>query len=190
MEHFACTDARAPFDCRCLGDNSVTEAYAFLVGKLPTLRPWLREVLGLEDAAGYLRLARLVDLHYLRRYASKLSYELELHRSETPEGMDVRYAEVLQKALKLRAWRENYLYDVDDFFYAACYLRAWMLEVQLRRRLVGEFGERWFRRREAGRYLMDLWSVGQELNAEEVAGRLGYSGLQVEPLIEDLVSLG
>ncbi len=187
-EHFAHTSAGAHFAYRCLGDNSITEAYAFVIGKLPTTPAWLREVLGLTEIADYLSLARLIDLYYLRRYAAKLTYELQLHHSHELNGMGDRYAELLGEALRVRVWPQNYLSDVDDFFYCACYLRAWMLEVQLRRRLVADFGPRWFASPEAGDYLRQLWSLGQEFTADELAQRLGYPGLQIEPLIEDLLS--
>jgi hypothetical protein len=188
VEHFACTRSEAPFPFRCLGDNSVTEAYAFVIGNLPSTPEWLRDVLGLTEFADYLSLARLVDLNYLRRYSAKLAYELELHRSPIRDELAARYAELLGEAVQVRMWPQNHLYDVDDFFYCACYLRAWMLEVQLRRRLIEQFGARWFSRKEAGDYLKDLWALGQEFTADELAQRLGYPGLQIEPLIEDLLS--
>jgi hypothetical protein len=93
---------------------------------------------------------------------------------------------VLGDAVQVRVWPENYLFDLDDAFYCACYLRAWILEVQLRRSLMEQFGERWFANREAGAFLCDLWSLGQQLPGHELAQRLGYRGLEVEWLIADL----
>jgi len=186
LEHFANTRAEAPFAYRCLGDNSVTEGYAFLLGNLVAAPAWLRDVLEARDLRGYLELSRLGSLYYLRRYAAKLAYELDLHRAADPGALADRYAAMLGGALDLRVRPENWLQDVDDFLYCACYLRAWIFEVQLRQRLVSAHGERWFSSREAGAVLRDLWALGQEYTADELARRLGYDGLDVDPLIADL----
>jgi hypothetical protein len=187
-EHFAHTRPDAPFAFRYLGDNSVTEAYAFLFANLIHNPIWLQDMLGAEDFSAYLSLAHFAEIYMLRRYAAKLGYELELQRSDEPARFPQRYAEVLGAALHVRVRPENFLYDLDDAFYCARYLRAWIAEVQLRRRLQREFGRRWYASAEAGEYLRSLWSLGQQFSAEEMAARLGYEGLEVEGVVKELLS--
>ncbi len=187
--HFTHADPAAPFAFRCLGDNSVTEGYAFLLNLLLRSPAWLGEVAGLAASGAYLRFARFYQLYYLRRLGARLGYEQELHGRGAPAGdLAALYVERLEQALKVQIPPEEHLFDIDDGFYSACYLRAWMLEVQLRQKLIQEFGERWFARPEAGGFLKGLWAHGLEFTADELAQRLGYPGLQVEPLIADLVS--
>ncbi len=78
-EHFSHVDAGLPVAFRRLGDNSVTESYAFLIEHLLMNPAWLEEMLGIEDAGGYLEYARFRKRYMLRRYASKLRYEQALH---------------------------------------------------------------------------------------------------------------
>jgi hypothetical protein len=187
--HFAHTRSSAPFAYRALGDNSVTEAYAFLLNLLLRSPTWLREVARMPPQEPYLRLAHFYQLYYLRRLAARLAYERKLHAATAPtaELADV-YADDLGESLGVQMVPENYLADVDDGLYCTCYLRAWMLEVLLRRRLLEEFGERWFASAQAGEFLRQLWALGQEFNAEELAQRMGYPGLQIEPLIADVMA--
>lgn len=192
-EHFTHVDPALPFADRYLGDNSVTEAFAFLFGNLQHNRAWLREVMGAANevmgAANvdrYLRLTHFSEVFMLRRYAAKLHYELELHRAPEPQALAPRYAELLSDALNVRVWPENALFDVDDGMYVACYLRAWIFEVQLRRALTDRFGDRWFVTPSAGDFLTDLWRLGQKHSADELAQKLGYDGLDAGPLIEEL----
>ena len=188
-EHFAHTDGAARFAFRCLGDYAVTEGYAFLFNMLLRSPGWLREVGGIGAGREYLRFARFYQLYYLRRYAAKLAYERELHEAEAPvEGFAARYSELLEKALGVEVPAVDYLSDVDDALYCTCYLRAWMLEVHLRGRIVDEFGDCWFSKRQAGEFLKGLWRLGQELTAEELARRLGRRGLEGEPLVADLMA--
>ena len=88
----------------------------------------------------------------IRRYAAKLAYELELHGPAADLGeMPARYSELLGGAVRVPWPQASWMADVDDGFYAACYLRAWALETHWRSALRERFGERWFSSPEAGR---------------------------------------
>jgi hypothetical protein len=186
-EHFAHMARELPMEHRYLGDNSVTECFAFTFQHLAANPAWLSARLGLEDAEAVTAHARATKLVFLRRYAAKLSYELELHSE--PESLDALqdvYARRLSEALHIEWPRQSWLSDVDAFFYAACYLRAWALETHLRRVLQERFGERWFDEPEAGSFLKRLWRDGQRLNAEEMLGELTGEELDFGALLEDL----
>jgi hypothetical protein len=184
-EHFVHVRRDLPFPFKRLGDNSVTEGYAFLLQYLLLSEEWLRQVLGIEDHRDYLRFGRFCKIWLLRRYASKLFYEQELHLDA--EGADVRYSTILGDALRVSIHTENYLADTDDAFYCAQYLRAWIFEAQLRRFLEDQFGRQWYATGDAGEYLISLWRRGQELRVEELAAGMGYDGLEAKYLIQELV---
>jgi len=186
-QHFAHVDPRLSYAQRSLGDNSITEAYAFTLEHLVYNPAWLQRHLGVEDPSDYLELARFHKLYMLRRYAAKLLYELELHGGEDPRAKSKRYADLLTASLGVRYSAEDYLSDVDDGFYCARYLRAWILEAQIRRHLEQEFGDRWFESCQAGAHLRTLWSCGQSHPASELAHRLGYDGLDIKPLAQELL---
>ena len=97
-------------------------------------------------------------LYYVRRYSAKLLYEVELHETTDVAPMRERYVELLGDALRIEPAGEDFLADVDAGFYASSYLRAWAFEAQLQAFLREEFGSDWFRRREAGSLLRELWA--------------------------------
>ncbi|MBA2504565.1 MAG: hypothetical protein H0V29_01310 [Thermoleophilaceae bacterium] len=168
-EHFAHANRELPFEDRYLGDNSVTEGYAFLLQHLVRDAGWLRARLGIEDAAAVEEHARAERILFLRRYSAKLGYELELH-GPNPDltAMPALYAERLSAASGL-PWPEgSWISDVDPFFYAARYLRAWALEELVRAELVRRFGPEWWGSAEAGVVLSELWSEGQGRDADEL----------------------
>ena len=185
-QHFAHVDRSLPFVHRGLGDNSVTEAYAFLLEHLVHDGAWLHHFLGVEDPAEYVALVRFHTLYMLRRYAAKLQYELELHGGEDPRSKAKRYADLLTAALGVRYTGEDYLFDVDDGFYCARYLRAWIFEAQLRRHVVAQFGSEWFLQAEAGAYLRGLWAQGQRHSVEELSRQIGFQALDMEPLTAEV----
>jgi hypothetical protein len=185
-EHFAHVERTRPFEERDLGDNSVTEAFAFTMEHLLLDGNWISDALSLDDTS--LRtLVHHAHVHYLymlRRYGSKLVYELALH-SAGPNGMQAmpeRYAATLTGNLGFRYAQEGWLDDVDPGFYASQYLRAWMLEAQLRERWQRQHGERWWGPGKAGDELRALWSLGQALPAHLLAAELGMDGLGIDAL--------
>jgi hypothetical protein len=188
-EHYANVEAELPFEFRQLGDNAVTESFAFLLEHLVEDPDWLAARLEVDEPEPLVGFARAGRLLMLRRYAAKLAYELELHAPDPDlAAMPARYAARLSEATRFDWTSENWLADVDGGFYVACYLRAWALDAHWRRALRDRFGRRWFERSDAGRWLAELWRQGQRLSAEELlADALGEEldfGLLVGELLE------
>jgi hypothetical protein len=186
-EHYAHVDPDLPFEYRYLGDNSVTEAFAFLLQHLVDDGAWLARRLSIVDDGALTSHARATRLIYLRRYAAKLAYELELHGGGTPlDGLAGRYAQLLGSALRVEWPKETFLQDVDPGFYCVCYLQAWALETHLRSHLRERFGPEWFASAEAGALLRGLWREGQRLRARELLAELTGAELDFRVLVGDL----
>jgi hypothetical protein len=186
-EHYANVDPGLPFEYRYLGDNSVTEAFAFLFDHLVADPEWLRRHLGAHDPEPLVRHARATRLVYLRRYAAKLTYELRLHGGEQRlDAFAPAYASLLGEAVGVEWPHELYLQDVDAGFYSACYLRAWALEAYLRTHLRERFGPAWFDSPEAGALLRNLWRDGQRFRADELLAQLTGETLDFRILLADL----
>jgi hypothetical protein len=186
-EHYAHVNPSLPFEYRHLGDNSVTEGFAFLVEHLTEDPAWLAATLGVTDAeeyAGYVRASKLV---FLRRYAAKLSYELQLHGGERPlSEMPDTYAGLLGDALELEWPARTWLSDVDPGFYAANYLRAWAFETRLRKLLRERFGREWFMQTAAGDLLREIWSEGQRLDADELLAQVTGERIDFGVMLEEV----
>ena len=186
-EHYAHVDASLPFEDRYLGDNSVTEGFAFLFEHLVSNPDWLSRRLGVEDPSPIVEHSRASKLVFLRRYAAKLGYELELHGGGGVDGLEAEYAGRLSRAVHVEWPKSSWLADVDDFFYAARYLRAWALETHTRAALRDRFGPCWFEEPEAGTFLRELWSRGQGAEGGEgILAAVGGSELDFGVLREDL----
>ncbi|MGB2693993.1 MAG: hypothetical protein WBD55_02260 [Dehalococcoidia bacterium] len=185
-QHFAHILPELPFAFRGLGDNSVTEGFAFVLEHLLYSDAWLRRYLNFDDNAAYLSLVRFHRLYMLRRYAAKLLYELELHHGNDVRPNAERYATVLSEHVGARYSAADYLSDVDGGFYCARYLRAWIFDAQVRGWFARRWGNEWFVAPEAGVALRELWSQGQRHAAEEILRQLGESGLDMRPLAKEL----
>ncbi len=186
--HFAYTDPRLAVEYRRLGDASVTEAFAFLLDGLLRERGWLQRFVGLDHPGDVLRFTAFHKLWFLRRYAAKLEYELILHgEGPAPRCADA-YRDLLSDATMVDWPHELYLADLDPFFYAARYLRAWIFEAQLKDLLRDRFDEEWYRNDRTGPFLLALWQQGQRHTIEELATELGLGPLSLDPLLAQITT--
>jgi hypothetical protein len=188
-EHYAGVDPAMPFEFRHLGDNAVTESFAFLFEHLTETPAWLEARLGVSDPVPVIAHARASLLMLMRRYTAKLAYEIELHApAARVDALADRYAELLGGATRVRWPGVAWLSDVDAGFYVVCYLRAWALAALWRRSLVERFGEAWFEQPEAGEWLRGLWREGQRLSAEELAEQELGAKLDFAALADELLA--
>jgi hypothetical protein len=186
-EHYANVDPGLPFEFRHLGDNSVTEGFAFLLEHLTEDPSWIEITLGRPADSGYLDHVRASKLIFLRRYAVKLEYELALHAGRQPLAeMPDLYAGLLGEAAGVDWPAVTYVADVDDGYYVANYLRAWAFEASLRRILHERFGQEWFTNPAAGDLLRAIWREGQRLTADELLADLGGGPLDFKIMVDEI----
>lgn len=174
-------------------DHATTEGYAFLLNYLFLDPLWLGEYLpnvSSDRVRDIHASIALLVLHNVRRYCAKLRYELMLHDGTTvrSEQLAHSYAQLQMEATGFNRSPELYLWDVDDGFYAAAYLRAWAFEVGLREHLRTRHGRRWWSSRRAGGELIDLWNTSSRYTVEELAKLVGFGEPSFELLAESLIA--
>jgi len=187
LEFGAHIDPGLSFIYRQHGDTSVHESYAFLLQHLVDDPIWWREMMG-RDAAEFIPFAKFHRLYFLRRYASKLCYEVEYYEQGGGPELAEAYVRWLSEGCGITYPPERYLADFDSGFYVLQYLQAWIWERQLRGYLKQEFGEAWFTNRAAGDFLRELWRDGQKYDVWEIAEKLDMGGLDISPLKDELTS--
>jgi hypothetical protein len=190
--HYAGCDPALPYTFRRLArDHALTEIYSFLLESVTREPGWHAEHfdLGAGEADDHAEGTRFLEVLLFRRYVAKLAYELELWSDfERAPDYAPLYAERLRLAIGFRYRPDAYLADLDDGFYSADYLRAWVRTAQLRAHLRAEIGADWWERPETGELLRGLFREGTRPSSEEIAARTGYEPLDTEPLLDELVA--
>jgi hypothetical protein len=103
-------------------------------------------------------------------------------------SMRGRYVEILGDALKVEPSPTDYLSDIDSGYYVTSYLRAWAFAAQMTSFMRQEFGTDWFKRREAGSLLVELWALGQKPNADELLKDVTGAPVELEAVAEHIRS--
>lgn len=178
----------AAFEYKYLGDDAVGETYGTLFQYL-TLNPeWLQDLLGLAEAGELIQYVRFRKLFWLRCYAARFLFEMELHCDAGYDAaqLKARYAEQMSQTLGFEVGGEDFLADTEDPFWGTSALRAWIFEAELRQTLEERYGRRWYSRPAAGSFLKDLWSFGTKYTVEELAKHIRLMELDLEPIKRDL----
>jgi ABC-type transporter Mla MlaB component len=195
--HFAYTNPELPFSCALMGNNTTTETYAYLMQNLLMNPNWLVEMAGLsgQEASHCVKQRALTDLYMMRRYASKMQFELALyHGVNQPEytltNKGEIYARYMTQGCGFVYHPQEWTRDVDAGFYVADYFTAWTLEAQMREYLSKHYGDsgvlhgaNWYQNPDAGNFLKQLWQEGN-ISQQLLSEKLGYHNpVDVKPLL-------
>ena len=185
-EHFAFTSPDLLVEEKRLGDNAVTEGWAMLFDHLIDDRAWLTHLLDFPRPETFAAEGAVQLLFFVRRYCAKLLYELEFHAAPDVTQLRPRYVELLGDALKVEPSPTDYLADIDSGYYVISYLRAWAFSAQMTTFMREELGSDWFRKREAGLLLTDLWALGQKPTADELLKDVTGAAVELEAVAEQV----
>lgn len=186
-QHYAWTSSSLLPEFKYTGDAALTETYAFLFNHLPGDPEWLSSMLGFRENSHFVRATMLAKLVTVRRYAAKFIYELELHSKANLHSASTLYGDLQTDATKFKTGEAEYLFDLDDGFYSAGYLRAWAFEVLLREYVKSRFGKTWWTSKRAGHFLKEIWETGERHTADEMASLIGIGPITFDCLIDDFV---
>lgn len=189
----AITESYAIFFENVWGDPQWLMHYREFVKGYNRFQPPAKKVPLMTDAEiGELMRNRLFwDLYFVRRYnGAKLLYESILHNGDKSfyenyyNGQTSDLHQVY-KSLFSDAYGFNltdsdalrFRTDVDGFFYAADYSRAFLLSAQLDQYMRDKFGANWFTNPESGKIMKKVWARSNALQPDELAAELGQKAL-------------
>ncbi|PYT05081.1 MAG: hypothetical protein DMF60_13070 [Acidobacteria bacterium] len=187
-QHYGWASPALPPEFKYTGDYALTETYAFLFNHLISDSNWLASFPGIKNSVEFTRSVMLARLVTVRRYVAKLMYERQLHLGDDLSASAARFADLQTSATCFRTDPSDFLFDLDDSFYSASYLRAWAFEVSLREYLKTRFGSHWWASRRTGDFLKEIWETGDRYSADEMAAQIGIGPIRFDPLIDEFVA--
>jgi hypothetical protein len=193
-EHFAHADASLRVWERCLGDDTPTQGYGYLLEGLLRDRTWLAQRLDYTASDDFLIISSLEWLYRVRRNAALAIYEQRLWQAEPGASMAADFEESLSAATRSRHFPEEYLgillHSPWSALHSAAQLRAEVFAAQVRLFLKREFDEEWWRANRAAHFIKDeLWRPARRYSAEELLGFMGYEGFDPGVLVAEFTQV-
>jgi len=179
------------FEFKVLGSHAVKEGYGYLFEFLLDNPNWLSGVAEMpaENATAYAKLRAFSRLYEARMLCGTFLFQLRL--LDGPERAKEAYLETMAPVVKigisdrdaLRGMREN------DFFYVVDRMRGLFLEPYMKANMERQFGEDWFKKADAGRYVVTKWAAGQKPALASAEQELGANALDWRPALNEIIEL-
>ncbi|MER3447697.1 MAG: hypothetical protein C4291_13075 [Candidatus Dadabacteria bacterium] len=174
------------FEFKRLTESSSEGVFGFLFRNLLLQPKWLRRYLKLDTGRDFLRFLYLKQLTMIRYYSGKLIYELSLHKDEDFRDKPDFYRQTLKEATLSDHNEDDYLDDFDLFFHTASYLRGCIIESELKWYLRENFDEEWWREKEAGDFIRNMWKEGGRVFSQDISKRAGFEQIDLASLMRFL----
>lgn len=175
---YAFTDRDDDFEYRYLRDLSQTKTFSELFKNLIFERKWADRYIDYEPSEDFYKLLFLRRLMSVREEAGRLIYEGLLYSGEDTDNLPDMYKEVMEQALHARVNERDFLNisDIRQPMSSVSRFKALLIEPSLTKYLQESFDEDWWRVREAGDYLRNIWSKGGRQNSIELGEIISFDG--------------
>ncbi len=177
------TDSGEPFEFRVLRESTYLEVFSHLFENLIYQPKWIERYVGHHPGRDFLEFLYLRKLIILRYYCGKLLYESDSHGNDDYKERSEHYSETLKEATLAKHYESDYLIDIEPFFYSAVYLNATFIEASFGSFLRETFDEEWWRKKEAGNFLLNLWTDGGRITSKDILARCGVKEIDSTPLM-------
>lgn len=179
---YAFTDRGDDFEYRCLRDPVQTEIFSELFKNLIFERKWLDRYIDFERGEDFYKLLFLRRLMCAREEARRLIYEVALYSGESIDNLQDTYKEIMEEALHTRVSGLDFLTteDIREPLRSVSRFKACLIEPCLSKRLRETYDEEWWREKDAGVELKNIWSEGGRYRSDEVSGTSGFDGTAAE----------
>lgn len=175
---YAFTDRDDNFEYRCLRDPVQTDIFAELFKNLIFERKWLDRYIHYERGDDFYKLLFLRRLMSVRKEAGRLIYEASLYSGESVDNLQEIYKEIMEEALLTQVDVRDFLKSVDlrRPMRSLSRFKSILIEPALSKYLKESFDEEWWRVRDAGDFLRDIWRKGGRCGSEEISELCGFDG--------------
>src|SRR5581483_8668283 len=132
--HYGGCDPNLAYTFRRIArDHALTEIYSYIVEAISRESAWHEQHFDVSaaEARENAEATTFLEAFLFRRYEAKLRFELDFWtRFPDDGGTSTGYADRLTAATGFRYRQEGHLADMDEGFYSADYLRAWIRSAQ------------------------------------------------------------
>jgi hypothetical protein len=179
---YAFTDRDEDFEYRCLRDPSLTKTFSEVFQNLVYERKWLDRYIDYDQGDDFFKLLFLRRLMYTRLAAGRLLYEGLLYSGESIDSLPDIYKEIMEQALHTRVSGRDFLTpeDIREPMLSVSRFKALLIEPYLSKHLQETYDEQWWRVKDAGTELKNIWSEGGRCRLEEISETSGFDGTAAE----------
>jgi hypothetical protein len=165
------------FEYKYLREKSFVGLFSELFKNLVFEPGWIKKHFRLDAENDFLKFLYLRRLMLERILSAKLIYEAALYQGQ--ENKTEIYKEIMETATHVKANKHDYLIDIEPHLSSADSFKATILEPQLRTYLIDNFDEQWWREKEAGEFLVNIWKTGGRTSVNNISEKYGFGDTNI-----------
>lgn len=168
------------FEYKYLREKSFLRIFSELFKNLIFEPAWIKKHLRQDVANDFLQFLYLRRLMLTRILSAKLIYEIGFYQGQ--DNKAETYKEIMEIATHSKASKHDYLFDIEPHLSSADSFKASIIEPQLRAYLIENFDEQWWRVKEAGEFLVEIWRTGGRTSIKNISENYGFGGTDITKL--------
>jgi hypothetical protein len=167
-----------PIDKR-IGEGGLSEGYGFIFDLLFLDISFLKHV---QNPTLNIKMLKWYQVYLIRKYIAKFFYEMEFIKNPLSEKNFNNYKKIMGDILSINETNFSdddlsYIIDLEPWFYEIQYLKGWMFASVFQDFLVKKYTVKWWKSREAGKIMVDLWKIGQRPTINSIINDMGLTNL-------------
>ena len=174
------TERDEHFEYKYLREKSFSGLFSELFKNLLFEPEWIKKHFRLDAENDFLKFLYLRRLTLARILSAKLIYEAALYHGQ--ENKAEMYKEIMEIATHCKTSQHDYLFDIEPHLSSADSFKVTILEPQLRTYLIDNFDEQWWREKEAGEFLVNIWRTGGRTSVNNISEKYGFGDTDINNL--------
>lgn len=169
------------FEFTHLREKSYVKVFSLLFRNLLFEPSWLKKEFRLDAESDLLKFLYLRKLLQTRIICAKVIYEIGCYQNQGNKAE--MFNEVMKIATHCKPDPKNYLYDIQPHLGSLDSLKGSLVEANLRRYMLENYDEQWWREDSACEFLTGIWETGGRTSLESLSKKCGIGDLSTSVLL-------
>jgi len=179
------TDRDDYFEYTNLREKSYVKIFSALFRNLFFEPSWLKREFRMDAENDLLKYLNLRKLMQTRILCAKVIYEIGFYKNQ--ENKAEMFNETMKIATHCKPDTKTYVCDIQPHLSSLDSFKGWLVEAKLRRYMLENYDEQWWREDSASEFLTSIWETGGRTSVATLSKKCGIGDLNISELLQTFV---
>jgi len=176
------TDRDDYFEYTHLREKSYVNVFSAVFRNLLFEPSWLKKEFRIDAENDFLKFFNLRSLMRTRILCAKVIYEIGFYQNQ--ENKAEMFNEIMKIATHCKPDTKTYIYDIQPHLNSLDSFMGCLFEAKLRRYMLENYDEQWWREDSASEFLTGIWETGGRMSLESLSKKCEIEDLNTSELLE------
>ena len=170
------------FEYTNLREKSYVNIFSTLFRNLLFEPSWLKKQFRMDAENDFLKFINLRSLMRTRILCAKVIYEIGFYQNQ--ENKAEMFNEIMKIATHCKPDTKSYFYDIQPHLGSLDSFKGYLIEAKLRRYMLENHDEQWWRQDSASEFLTGIWETGGRTSVATLSKKCGIGDLNISELLQ------